>query len=83
MPGIGRDLLDLPFAELVRRVQAGEAKARPDMVTDQTSAHDPLNGYVPNGMTLSEAHDLRTRNPEEYVARSVTALAGRVDRPKE
>src|SRR4249919_2931166 len=34
----------------------------PDVLTDQTSAHDPLNGYVPNGMTLDEARDLRGRN---------------------
>src|SRR5207342_350167 len=34
----------------------------PDVLTDQTSAHDALNGYVPNGMTLDEARDLRGRN---------------------
>jgi urocanate hydratase len=38
-----------------------------DVVTDQTSAHDPLNGYIPQGLTLAEAADLRERNPEEYV----------------
>lgn len=41
----------------------------PDIVTDQTSAHDPLNGYVPNGITLKEAFSLRSKNPEEYVRR--------------
>lgn len=39
----------------------------PDLVTDQTSAHDPLNGYVPAGMSLEEALDLRKSNPEQYV----------------
>ncbi len=44
----------------------------PDVLTDQTSAHDALNGYVPNGMTLAEAAAaLRERDPEEYVARSM------------
>jgi urocanate hydratase len=47
----------------------------PDVVTDQTSAHDPLAGYVPNGMTLEEAADLRQRDPGEYVKRSTRAIA--------
>jgi len=47
----------------------------PDIVTDQTSAHDPLNGYVPNGMTLEEALLLRERDPGEYVRRSMDAMA--------
>jgi urocanate hydratase len=47
----------------------------PDLLTDQTSAHDPLNGYVPNGMTLAEAEALRRRDPGEYVKRSVAAMA--------
>jgi urocanate hydratase len=38
----------------------------PDLVTDQTSAHDPLNGYVPAGMTLAEANDLRKSDPQKY-----------------
>src|ERR1700678_1801069 len=41
----------------------------PDILTDQTSAHDPLNGYVPNGMTLAEALALRASNPGEYTER--------------
>src|SRR3954447_6262995 len=41
----------------------------PDVLTDQTSAHDPLNGYVPNGMSLEDARRLRARDPREYVAR--------------
>ena len=59
--------------ELVRR------GVTPDVVTDQTSAHDPLNGYVPNGMPLDEARALRSRNPEEYVARSMRAMAVHVE----
>ncbi|MBE3579127.1 MAG: urocanate hydratase [Caldanaerobacter subterraneus] len=50
----------------------------PDVVTDQTSAHDPLNGYVPNGMTLDEAIVLRKSNPEEYVKRAKKAMAEHV-----
>ena len=46
-----------------------------DVVTDQTSAHDPLNGYVPNLMTLAEALALRERDPGEYVARARRACA--------
>jgi len=41
----------------------------PDVLTDQTSAHDALNGYVPNGMTLEEALALRTKNPDAYIER--------------
>ncbi len=47
----------------------------PDVVTDQTSAHDPLGGYVPNGMTLEEALTLRKKNPAEYIRRSMEAMA--------
>jgi urocanate hydratase len=55
--------------ELVRRGWT------PDIVTDQTSAHDALNGYVPNGMSLEEALELRTAKPSEYVDRSMAAMA--------
>jgi urocanate hydratase len=55
--------------ELVRR------GITPDVVTDQTSAHDALNGYVPNGMTLDEAQELRRTKPSEYVDRSMAAMA--------
>jgi urocanate hydratase len=51
----------------------------PDVLTDQTSAHDPLNGYVPNGMTLDEAQALRTRDPEAYMRRSITAMGAHVE----
>jgi urocanate hydratase len=47
----------------------------PDVLTDQTSAHDALNGYVPNGMSLEEALAMRTTNPDEYVERSMQAMA--------
>jgi urocanate hydratase len=50
----------------------------PDVLTDQTSAHDALNGYVPNGMTLAEANALRESAPDAYVARSMAAMAEHV-----
>jgi urocanate hydratase len=50
----------------------------PDLLTDQTSAHDPLNGYVPNGVTLEQARDLRQTNPSEYQKRSLDAISEHV-----
>jgi urocanate hydratase len=50
----------------------------PDVVTDQTSAHDPLNGYVPAHVTLDEAADLRRRDPHEYVRRARESMAVQV-----
>ncbi len=50
----------------------------PDVLTDQTSAHDALNGYVPTGISLDEAARLRERSPQEYVARSMAAMADHV-----
>jgi urocanate hydratase len=50
----------------------------PDLVTDQTSAHDPLNGYVPAGMSLEEAMDLRKSNPEKYVEYSYATMGHHV-----
>jgi urocanate hydratase len=50
----------------------------PDALTDQTSAHDALNGYVPNGMTLAEAEALRRTDPTGYVRRSMAAMAEHV-----
>ena len=47
----------------------------PDVVTDQTSAHDALAGYVPNGMSLEEAVELRDEDPDAYVKRSMEAMA--------
>jgi urocanate hydratase len=46
-----------------------------DIVTDQTSAHDPLNGYVPRAMTLVEADALRAEDPEEYIVKSRESMA--------
>jgi urocanate hydratase len=46
-----------------------------EIVTDQTSAHDPLNGYVPNRMSLEEAVELRDADPDEYIRRSRAAIA--------
>jgi urocanate hydratase len=57
------------FPELVRR------GVTPDVVTDQTSAHDALNGYLPHGMTLDEALELRRTKPGEYVDRSMASMA--------
>src|SRR5205085_796112 len=51
----------------------------PDVLTDQTSAHDPLNGYVPNGMTLEAALELRRRDPHAYEEKSLDAIARHVE----
>ncbi|MFM2140027.1 MAG: urocanate hydratase [Gemmatimonadota bacterium] len=51
----------------------------PDVVTDQTSAHDMLQGYVPHGMTLAEAHALRTADPQTYVRRSTASAVVHVE----
>src|SRR6184192_671899 len=59
--------------ELVRRGVV------PDVVTDQTSAHDALNGYVPNGMSLEDALALRKKNPDEYVDRAMQSMAVHVE----
>ena len=47
----------------------------PDLMTDQTSAHDALNGYLPAGLTLEEAHALRATNPQEYINRAMDSMA--------
>ena len=51
----------------------------PDILTDQTSAHDPIYGYVPNSMSLSEAVNLRKSNPDEYRSKSVTTMGVHVE----
>jgi len=58
--------------ELVRR------GFKPDAVTDQTSAHDELNGYVPAGLDLTAAAELRGRDPQQYVQRSLESMAQHV-----
>lgn len=50
----------------------------PSLLTDQTSAHDPVNGYVPFGMNLEEAADLRKRDPKKYKTLSVESMARHV-----
>ena len=60
------------FPELVRR------GCVPDLTTDQTSAHDALNGYVPAGVTLEQASQLRTADPQGYVARAKASMAEHV-----
>ena len=60
------------FPEIVRR------GIHMDLVTDQTSAHDALNGYIPAGLTLEQAATLRERDPEEYERRSLDSMAEHV-----
>jgi urocanate hydratase len=50
----------------------------PDVLTDQTSAHDPVHGYVPNGLSLVDAADLRERDPAAYKARALKSMARHV-----
>jgi len=52
---------------------------RPDVVTDQTSAHDPLGGYVPAGLSLDEAARLRRDDPAAYVERAGSSMAAHCD----
>jgi urocanate hydratase len=60
------------YPELVRR------KVVPDLVTEQTAAHDPLNGYIPLGLTLEEAAELRAEDPPGYVERAKASMAEEV-----
>ena len=60
------------YPELVRR------GIIPDMVTDQTSAHDALNGYIPAGLSLQETDALRKRDPQGYIARSLESMVTHV-----
>jgi urocanate hydratase len=59
--------------ELVRRGVV------PDVLTDQTSAHDALNGYVPHGMSLAESAALREQQPRAYIERSMASMARHVE----
>ncbi|MCE9673549.1 urocanate hydratase [Myxococcus stipitatus] len=61
------------FRELYRR------GIKPDLVTDQTSAHDPLNGYIPTDLSLEAAAELRQRDPEEYVRRARASMVMHVE----
>jgi urocanate hydratase len=51
----------------------------PDLVTEQTAAHDPLRGYVPTGLTLDQAAALREREPKDYIARAKVSMALEVE----
>ncbi|NTX02028.1 urocanate hydratase [Myxococcus sp. CA051A] len=61
------------FRELYRR------GIKPDLVTDQTSAHDPLHGYIPTDLSLEAAAELRTRDPEGYVRRARESMIQHVE----
>ena len=50
----------------------------PDLLTDQTSAHDPLIGYIPQGLSLEKADEMRENNPKEYLKRSYSSMAEHV-----
>ncbi|MFZ5768799.1 MAG: urocanate hydratase [Bacillota bacterium] len=65
VPGNAADI----YPEMVRR------GVIPDVVTDQTSAHDPLGGYIPRGLTVEEAAELRRRDPDAYVKRAYESMA--------
>ena len=67
---IGNGAAVLP--ELVRRGWV------PDALTDQTSAHDPLHGYIPAGLSLDEAGALRRRDPDDYLRRATASIATHV-----
>jgi len=55
----------------------------PDVLTDQTSAHDALNGYVPGGMSFADAQLLRDRRPDEYIEHSQQSMARHVEAMRE
>src|SRR5438045_3952456 len=59
--------------------ELAERGVLPDILTDQTSAHDPLNGYIPRGMSLEEAKSLRERDPEGYTDKSLDSIARHVE----
>jgi urocanate hydratase len=64
-------------AEFVPKIAASDLRI--DVVTDQTSAHDPLIGYIPLGLTLEEASDLRTQRPQEYLERASQSIAVHIE----
>ena len=66
--GLVANIADVLEALLMRNVT-------PDILTDQTSAHDPLTGYVPNGMSYAQALALRGRDPDAYIAASFRTMA--------
>ncbi|GJQ29337.1 MAG: urocanate hydratase [Phycisphaerae bacterium] len=62
--------------DLLQRLLARDIT--PDVLTDQTSAHDPLHGYLPQGLSLEQGAALRAANPAEYVRRSMASMADHV-----
>ncbi len=58
--------------------QLYEKNFKPEILTDQTSAHDPLNGYIPEGYSLEKAAQLRKDNPEQYVKLSMASMGKHV-----
>ncbi|MBM3819834.1 MAG: urocanate hydratase [Acidimicrobiia bacterium] len=76
--GIARSIaLEVNAADALPEILQRDAV--PDVLTDQTSAHDALNGYVPHGMSLAEARVLRERNPQQYMSRSTASMARHVE----
>ncbi|MDR3415632.1 MAG: urocanate hydratase [Nevskia sp.] len=63
------------YPQLLQRVQAGDDRGRPHLVTDQTSAHDPLNGYLPAGWTLEQATERRGIDPAGVVGAAKASMA--------
>ncbi|NNE43835.1 MAG: urocanate hydratase, partial [Gemmatimonadetes bacterium] len=68
--------IEMNAADVFEKVLAGDVV--PDVVTDQTSAHDMLEGYVPAGMTFAEALELRAKDPKDYVKRSLATAVRHV-----
>ncbi|MFM8799075.1 MAG: urocanate hydratase [Tagaea sp.] len=66
------------FPELARRAAAGDKRARPDMVTDQTSAHDPINGYLPAGWSVDRWLRTRETDPAAVAAAARKSMATHV-----
>lgn len=52
---------------------------QPDLMTDQTSAHDELNGYIPEGLSLAQAQELRKKDPKSYIAKSLDSIFKHVE----
>ena len=65
------------FPEIARRAKE-DARYRPDIVTDQTSAHDPLNGYLPKGWSLDKAAEMRSKDPDAVVKAASASMAEHV-----
>jgi len=70
--GVPCNIIDLLARMLERDITPG-------VLTDQTSAHDPLNGYVPDGLDLRQAADLRSSDPKTYEQRSLAAMVKHID----